>query len=82
LRANFIDDLPKEIVNLTNLEHLDLSENVFTNFPNEIYSLTNLRVLDLTFNCLKDPCDKLVLEKIPSILWYFYYGNKPVQSWT
>jgi len=45
-----INNVPKEIGQLTNLQLLDLSSNQFSALPKEIGQLTNLQLLDLSSN--------------------------------
>jgi len=52
LSLKFIESLPPQIGQLTNLTELDLSGNPLTSVPKELGQLTNLEVLDLGGNQL------------------------------
>jgi hypothetical protein len=53
----YLQQLPPEIGNLTNLQYLSLSNTQLTSLPPEIGNLTNLQVLDLPANITFPPPD-------------------------
>ena len=53
LRGFRIEEFPKEILQMANLEELDLSDNLLKEIPVEIEQLKKLKTLDLSGNQLK-----------------------------
>lgn len=53
-RTGRIENLPKEIGNLKNLEQLSLSGNCLKIIPKEIGNLKNLQYLDLSYNKIEE----------------------------
>lgn len=49
-----VKELPKEIVNLKNLEVLDLGRNGLKTIPNQVFLLSNLRILRLSYNDISE----------------------------
>ncbi|KAF2592289.1 hypothetical protein F2Q70_00044602 [Brassica cretica] len=72
--SGLFDDV-EELKDLTNLELLDLSENMFTGPMQELKNLTNLEVLGLAWNYLGEPIPIEVFCEMKNLLELDLSGN-------
>ncbi|MFN0203297.1 MAG: WG repeat-containing protein [Bacteroidia bacterium] len=65
LHGNSLTSLPKGILKLKKLTHLDLSNNKLNCFPNEILNLTQLKCINLNGNPFEDIPN--ISQKLPNL---------------
>lgn len=47
ISQNFISEFPKQFQMLTNIQKLDISNNLFADIPYQIFDLPNLKLLNV-----------------------------------
>ena len=73
--ANLKTLRPQDLVGLTSLEILDLSDNQLESFPEGLKTLANLKKLRLSYNKLSGPLPEY-LGQLKNLLWISFYNNQ------
>ncbi len=68
----YLQNLPREILNLSYLENLDLSNNNFTQFPTSITRLAHLRMINLALNRIDYKIRNEIVDKYPQYKVNFF----------